>query len=954
MTINYEKLWNLLDAQGISRDQLRKAAGLTTYVFEKIEKNHSVQIDALIKVCGALNCKIKDIVEIEYDYDKKRAIPNIDFSDLEIFSVGEQFEHLGFNTLYDFPINLNVVSLQNFLVEQLESAKLSALACDELITALKDRGISICLPDGVEPSLDKLPKEVAEIDGEYDPIPLQQIANYLSWVFYKHTKEHQTLAARLAAIREKRNPKQYYVERGIFHAPRNGRHFAFEGLSETIEPDIYPFSILPHIFGSLGSTDVYVLSHRIPDITDFIEEVVNASPDTALLFSLKVKLGLRNEEILQFLGLPSWQSLLVGIENCSAFRRSIRKMRHPRYARSLRGQWMEMKVNLIEDFETSRIGKGMNPYEAVIPSCTDKIYTQFVDTIKNRVNESIQNGVPFFDALKLFYPKHIVAATEQNVAIWYDSTVPVADQIKLSWKTYQALKMVGIETISQVLQRHGSGNSLDEQEKTGLWQVPGFEDLQIAEILQGLKSLLVQPMDRGFVDNMVDFAERACKEQGNWPIYECIGITHSVLKLLLNLQYRDVDEVIADYKSGTLQEKCQSLAGTKEYTELFDCIRMVETGEYPMTHIIFSDFWGKHLRANIGSLEEMRMAYLHDQPMQYGVKEIDANIDMLFPGESEAFRLLYNTRGCHMKWVPWPIDTLTFTVFSCIDSGNQIEILDAFYGLDATFFTSNYEPWPTMGDVVYIFAKVLVDGKIQYNLYRMLLGELKSIEGINQDFLASLFASVSFNAKICYNPKQFSKNFKEQFSQSLGYFCMRAIACTNKESVQDLTDTYKYYIDRCQDKIASRVSQIKCYEAQFTISTENIIKSAGINDMSTLVRMDISDFLNISGIRERHIAEIIRKAQTYGVIIPSWEKWLANYRAKPVDYLDMTIEELDLSVRSYNCLKRGRVVTVEDLLLLSYDGLMKIRNMGKKSLTEIEKKLESLGISLDAFMQTQE
>lgn len=76
MTINYEKLWNMLDAQGISKDQLRKAAGLTTYVFDKVEKNCSVQFDALIKLCGVLNCAIDDIVDVEYDYEKKRAIPN--------------------------------------------------------------------------------------------------------------------------------------------------------------------------------------------------------------------------------------------------------------------------------------------------------------------------------------------------------------------------------------------------------------------------------------------------------------------------------------------------------------------------------------------------------------------------------------------------------------------------------------------------------------------------------------------------------------------------------------------------------------------------------------------------------------------------------------------------------------------------------------------------------------
>ena len=60
----------------------------------------------------------------------------------------------------------------------------------------------------------------------------------------------------------------------------------------------------------------------------------------------------------------------------------------------------------------------------------------------------------------------------------------------------------------------------------------------------------------------------------------------------------------------------------------------------------------------------------------------------------------------------------------------------------------------------------------------------------------------------------------------------------------------------------------------------------------------------------------------------------------------MTIEELDLSVRSYNCLKRAGINTVEELTYKSEDDMMKVRNLGKKSLDEVAKKLEELGLSL--------
>lgn len=62
--------------------------------------------------------------------------------------------------------------------------------------------------------------------------------------------------------------------------------------------------------------------------------------------------------------------------------------------------------------------------------------------------------------------------------------------------------------------------------------------------------------------------------------------------------------------------------------------------------------------------------------------------------------------------------------------------------------------------------------------------------------------------------------------------------------------------------------------------------------------------------------------------------------------LEMTIEELDLSVRSYNCLKRAGINTVQELAQRSMDDMMKVRNLGKKSLEEVERKLKDLGLSL--------
>ncbi len=67
---------------------------------------------------------------------------------------------------------------------------------------------------------------------------------------------------------------------------------------------------------------------------------------------------------------------------------------------------------------------------------------------------------------------------------------------------------------------------------------------------------------------------------------------------------------------------------------------------------------------------------------------------------------------------------------------------------------------------------------------------------------------------------------------------------------------------------------------------------------------------------------------------------------KQTKVLEMTIEDMDLSVRSYNCLKRAGISTVEDLIKKSESDLAKVKNLGKTSLTEVEAKLASYGLSL--------
>ena len=78
------------------------------------------------------------------------------------------------------------------------------------------------------------------------------------------------------------------------------------------------------------------------------------------------------------------------------------------------------------------------------------------------------------------------------------------------------------------------------------------------------------------------------------------------------------------------------------------------------------------------------------------------------------------------------------------------------------------------------------------------------------------------------------------------------------------------------------------------------------------------------------------------------EVMIEKEESKKEKVLETTIEELDLSVRSYNCLKRAGIINVEDLTNKTEEEMMKVRNLGRKSLEEVTNKLHSLGLDFAA------
>jgi len=95
-------------------------------------------------------------------------------------------------------------------------------------------------------------------------------------------------------------------------------------------------------------------------------------------------------------------------------------------------------------------------------------------------------------------------------------------------------------------------------------------------------------------------------------------------------------------------------------------------------------------------------------------------------------------------------------------------------------------------------------------------------------------------------------------------------------------------------------------------------------------------------IMEDHIKLFVGLSESMGGI----DILVSHEEDTKIRVLEMNIEDMDLSVRSYNCLKRAGIHTVEDLIKKSEDDMLKVRNLGRKSLDEVINKLQSYNLSL--------
>ncbi len=141
------------------------------------------------------------------------------------------------------------------------------------------------------------------------------------------------------------------------------------------------------------------------------------------------------------------------------------------------------------------------------------------------------------------------------------------------------------------------------------------------------------------------------------------------------------------------------------------------------------------------------------------------------------------------------------------------------------------------------------------------------------------------------------------------------------------------------------VMEMPIDELEFSIRTYMCLKRAGINTVGDLCNKTIEDMMKVRNLGRRNLEEVLAKLNELGLALKDEETESEAANTTPVTIVDMdsAIDELQLSLRSYNCLKREGINTVEDLCNRTVDDVRWVRNLGRKNFEEILEKMNALG-----------
>ena len=156
----------------------------------------------------------------------------------------------------------------------------------------------------------------------------------------------------------------------------------------------------------------------------------------------------------------------------------------------------------------------------------------------------------------------------------------------------------------------------------------------------------------------------------------------------------------------------------------------------------------------------------------------------------------------------------------------------------------------------------------------------------------------------------------------------------------------EYGNDKAKVLGVENIDELNIDDMGLSVRSFNCLKRAGINTLGDLTRRTPEDMMKVRNLGRKNLEEILWKMREYGVWLEGEEPPKNNLIPSDVD--GMTIEEMNLTIRSYNCLKRAGIRTVADLRSRTPDDMMKVRNLGRRSLEEVIDKMKELGVEFSS------
>lgn len=163
----------------------------------------------------------------------------------------------------------------------------------------------------------------------------------------------------------------------------------------------------------------------------------------------------------------------------------------------------------------------------------------------------------------------------------------------------------------------------------------------------------------------------------------------------------------------------------------------------------------------------------------------------------------------------------------------------------------------------------------------------------------------------------------------------------------DIEDGNKLMVEGQMESMKDKVLNMSVGDLDFEEQTVIVLNEAGIHTVKDLISHAADEIFELPKIGPLRFKDINQKIKALGLSfnIPEMGIMVEPRHVMGEKVLEMTIEELDFSVRTYNCLVRAGILTVEDLISRTESEMIKVRNLGRKSLEEIFLKLQALGLS---------